>query len=160
MAAPPPDQAPLTAVIRRLPSDFLVEELPAYPPSGQGEHLLVTFRKTDLTTTDAVRAIARALDVDPRGAGFAGRKDRRAVTTQTASFPFPIARPTDGVLALALTGIEILPAARHGNKLKPGHLTGNRFTLTLRDVTDPEALRDRILDLARTGVPNAFGPQR
>src|SRR6185503_858475 len=59
-----------TATIRLLPEDFVVEELPAYAPSGRGEHLFVTFRKRGLTTLDAVRQIARALDVDPRGAGF------------------------------------------------------------------------------------------
>ncbi len=69
-----------------------MEELPAYPASGKGEHLFITFRKRGLTTPDAVRALARALEVDPRGAGWAGMKDRHAVTTQTVSFALPMAR--------------------------------------------------------------------
>jgi tRNA pseudouridine13 synthase len=152
-----------TAVIRRTPEDFVVEEIPLYAPSGQGEHLYVTFTKRGLTTLDAVAAIARALDVDPRAAGFAGMKDKHAVTTQTASFAFPIARDAEGaVAALAVPGVTLLAAARHINKLKPGHLAGNRFTIALADVPDAEvpALRARLEAIGRTGVPNAFGPQR
>src|SRR4051812_13754372 len=81
-----------TAVVRRSPEDFLVEEIPAYRPSGKGEHLYLTFRKRGLTPPDAVRLLARALEADPRAAGFAGMKDRHAVTTQTVSFAFPMAR--------------------------------------------------------------------
>jgi len=158
-----PDDRPI-AVIRRSPEDFVVEELPAYAPSGQGEHLLVTFQKRALTTPDAVRMIARALDVDPRGAGFAGMKDRHAVTTQTASFPLPLARgdAETAVASLSLPGIKIVGAARHANKLKPGHLIGNRFTITLRDVPEEAiaAVCDELIAIGRRGVPNAFGPQR
>lgn len=153
------------AVIRRAPEDFVVEEIPAYDASGRGEHVIVTFRKTGRTTPDAVRALALALAADPRAAGFAGMKDRHAVTTQAASFHVPIARDPAPLLAAAeIPGVEILAVARHDNKLKPGHLTGNRFRITLRDV-DPAALADggaraRLDEAGRVGVPNAFGPQR
>lgn len=151
------------AVIRRSPEDFVVEELPAYAASGKGEHLFVTFRKRGLTTPDAVRALARELGVDPRFAGWAGMKDRHAVTTQTVSFSLPMARDAEAAAAkIAIPGLEVIEARRHDNKLKPGHLVGNRFTLILRDV-DPEraAAAIAILEEAgRVGVPNAFGPQR
>lgn len=163
----PEPTALCAAVIRRAPEDFVVEEIPAYEPSGRGEHLLVTFRKRGLTTPDALRALARALDVDARGAGAAGMKDRHAVTTQTASFPFPMARDAEAALAQLAgagvgPGLEILGAARHDNKLKPGHLIGNRFTLALRDVDAAEAagLVARLVEMGRVGVPNAFGSQR
>src|ERR1700679_2780577 len=78
--------ASVEAVIRRAPEDFVVEEIPAYAPSGRGEHLYLTFTKQGITTPDAVRLLAQALEVDPRGTGFAGMKDRHAITTQTASF--------------------------------------------------------------------------
>jgi tRNA pseudouridine13 synthase len=150
-------------VLRRAPQDFLVEELPAYASSGRGEHVIVTFRKTGLTTLDAVRALALALGADPRAAGFAGMKDRHAVTTQAASFQVPIARDPEPLLAAAaLPGVEVLAVARHDNKLKPGHLAGNRFRIALRDVSPGamEAARARLEQAGRIGVPNAFGPQR
>ncbi|HVY45649.1 MAG TPA: tRNA pseudouridine(13) synthase TruD, partial [Minicystis sp.] len=151
------------AVMKERPGDFVVEELPAYAPSGRGEHLFVTFRKTDRTTLDVLRDMARALGVDARGAGFAGMKDRNAVTTQTVSFPFPIARAVaEAEARLALPGVEVLSVARHDHKLKPGHLAGNRFTVTLRGLA-PEAVpgvRAALEAAGREGVPNAFGPQR
>ncbi|WP_437683783.1 tRNA pseudouridine(13) synthase TruD [Sorangium sp. So ce131] len=151
------------AVLRTSPADFVVEEIPAYAPSGRGEHVFVTFRKTGRTTPDAVRAIALALGADPGAAGFAGMKDRHAVTTQTASFQLPLARDPEPLLAKAeLPGIEILAVARHDHKLKPGHLIGNRFRIALRGI-DPAALplaERRLAEIGRAGVPNAFGPQR
>ncbi|MCC6556431.1 MAG: tRNA pseudouridine(13) synthase TruD [Polyangiaceae bacterium] len=164
---PPPAQSDLpAAVIRRAPEDFVVEELPAYSFSGRGEHVIVTFRKTGRTTPDAVRALALALGSDPRAAGFAGMKDRHAVTTQAASFHVPLGRDPEPLLqAAAIPGLEVLAVTRPDNKLKPGHLAGNRFRITLRDV-DPTALlgsqaaRERLERSGREGVPNAFGPQR
>jgi tRNA pseudouridine13 synthase len=154
------------ALFRCSPEDFVVDEIPAYSPSGKGEHLFVTIRKTGWTTLDAVRRLSSALEVDPRGAGFAGMKDKHAVTTQTLSFPLPIARSPEEALGraseLAAQGIEILGFSRHENKLKPGHLLGNRFRIALRGL-DAEGLAEvkaRLEAIRTTGVPNAFGPQR
>jgi tRNA pseudouridine13 synthase len=154
------------AVFRAEPADFVVEEVPAYPPAGHGEHLFVTFRKVGLTTPMAVRALARRLGVEARDAGFAGWKDRHAVTTQTASF-FVGGADAEAALAaraadLAREGVEVLSLARHPHKLRSGHLLSNRFTVRLRAVA-----RDALPELGRAveevrtaGVPNAFGPQR
>jgi tRNA pseudouridine13 synthase len=145
--------------IKERPEDFLVEEIPAYTPSGQGEHLFVRFEKTGLDTEQTVRRMAGALEVDPRAAGWAGLKDRHAVTTQWASFH---RGDPARALAIALPGVRVLEAAMHENKLRTGHLAGNRFTLRLRGA-DPERLADveRVLvDLARSGVPAFFGEQR
>jgi tRNA pseudouridine13 synthase len=151
------------AVFRSSPEDFVVEEIPAYTASGKGEHLFITFRKTGLTTESAVRALAHALEVDPHRAGYAGMKDRHAVTTQTASFQVPIARDFAPSLAAAkIPGVEIIAAERHENKLKPGHLVGNRFRIVLRGLSDEDGavVKARLDEVRRTGVPNAFGPQR
>lgn len=146
--------------------DFVVEELPAYAPSGEGEHLFVRFTKRAMNTMDAVRAIARALECDARAAGFAGMKDKRGVTTQTISLQAPrgvrAADLVDRARALALEGIEVHDATPHGHKLKPGHLAGNRFAIVVRGIEREragEAVRafERV---ARDGVPNAFGAQR
>jgi len=152
--------------IKRDLPDFVVEELPAYEPSGTGEHLFVRLTKTDLTTLEAVRRISRALSCDQRETGFAGMKDRRGVTTQTLSFHAPRGVKADDLAtrarALALDGIVVHDATPHGHKMKPGHLAGNRFSILVRDVPtdrldDVTAALDRV---TREGVPNAFGSQR
>jgi len=152
--------------IKESPEDFVVEEIPAYAPSGTGEHVYVRFTKRDRTTLDAVRAIARELGCDPRAAGFAGMKDRRAVTTQTASFQTPRgAKPAELVErahAIAAPGVTVHEAAPHPHKMKAGHLAGNRFAINVRGVPEDRvgevtAAFERI---ARDGVPNAFGAQR
>ena len=126
------------ARIKESPEDFVVEEIPAYSPSGSGEHVFVRFTKRDHTTLDAVRAIARALACDPRAAGFAGMKDKRAVATQTLSLQAPRGTaPADlavRALRLAIDGITVHEATPHQHKMKPGHLAGNRFAIHLRGV--------------------------
>jgi tRNA pseudouridine13 synthase len=151
-----------SATIRKTPEDFLVEEIPAFEPSGEGEHLYVRITKTDLTTNEAVKRVCAALGVDERGAGYAGMKDRRAVTTQTISVPFPRGRSPDEALGLAVDGMTIAAATRHGHKLKPGHLKGNRFAIVLRDLSqdDLAGVIERLEEAGRLGVPNAFGSQR
>lgn len=151
------------ATFRAHAGDFVVDEIPAYAPIGSGEHLHLVIKKTDLTTNEAVRRLARALDVDARGAGYAGMKDRHAITTQAITLPFPIARgEPPPPSSFAIDGIEVIETKRHVNKLKPGHLIGNRFAIRLRDV-DAHAsasIRSALEDVARRGAPNAFGPQR
>lgn len=150
---------PLPGRLRETPEDFQVEEIPAYSPSGEGDHLYVRFRKRGLDTKAAVGQLARALEVNPKETGFAGLKDRHAVTTQWASFLFGDAAKLEGV---DLEGIEVLESARHGNKLRTGHLRGNRFRLRLRGTpagAQAEAER-RLAQLGRDGLPNFFGVQR
>ncbi|HKU43192.1 MAG TPA: tRNA pseudouridine(13) synthase TruD [Polyangiales bacterium] len=143
--------------IRSVPEDFRVEELPAYPPSGQGEHVFVHFEKTRLTTQQAVERIASTLGVDARAAGVAGQKDKIAVTTQWASFT---GTTPEAVRALELPGIRVLDASRHGNKLRTGHLRGNRFELRLRGTTRADVVSELMAQLSRIGVPNYYGEQR
>jgi len=152
--------------IRTAPEDFVVEELSAYAPTGAGQHVFVRFTKTNLTTLAAVQSLARSLACDPRAAGFAGMKDKVAVTTQTVSLEAPTgvdaADLAKRALSLSLEGIAVHEAIPHGHKLKPGHLQGNRFAIAVRGVP-----RDRLRDVtsgldgvARRGLPNAFGTQR
>lgn len=155
-----------SARFKERPEDFVVEELPAYEPSGEGTHVFVRFTKTGLTTLDAVRAVARALGCDPREAGFAGMKDKQAVTTQTVSLQTPRgATPADlaaRALAARVDGIAVHEARPHNHKIKPGHLAGNRFAITLRGVA-PDRIDEVVVSLKRIaaeGVPNAFGAQR
>jgi tRNA pseudouridine13 synthase len=152
--------------IKESPEDFVVEEIPAYGPSGRGEHVFVRFTKRDRTTLDAVRAMARALGCDPRAAGFAGMKDRRAVTTQTLSLQAPRGTPAADVAAraqqLAIDGITVHDATPHPHKLKAGHLAGNRFAIVVRGIPEGSArdVTTALQRVGREGVPNAFGAQR
>ncbi len=157
------------ATFKSRPEDFVVDEIPAYEPSGSGEHLYVRFTKRLLTTDEAVRAIGGALGIRPREIGVAGLKDKVGVTTQTISLPFPVPRTpvtaeafVERARALALPGIAVLDAKAHGNKLKTGHLAGNRFAVRLRGI-DPGQLAEVTLGferIGREGLPNAFGAQR
>ncbi|HEX8791749.1 MAG TPA: tRNA pseudouridine(13) synthase TruD [Polyangiaceae bacterium] len=155
-----------SARFKERPEDFVVEELPAYEPSGEGTHVFVRFTKTGLTTLDAVRAVARALGCDPREAGFAGMKDKQAITTQTLSLQAPRGTtPADlaaRALALRLDGIAVQDARPHNHKIKPGHLAGNRFAITLRGLAPDrvDEVAGSLTRIAREGIPNAFGAQR
>ncbi|HTJ45982.1 MAG TPA: tRNA pseudouridine(13) synthase TruD [Kofleriaceae bacterium] len=147
--------------LRDTPEDFVVEEVPAYEPSGAGEHTYVWIEKRDLATPNAAGAIADALGVRARDVGWAGMKDKRAVTRQWLSLPHP-ATP-EAALALDLPGVKVLAAKRHGNKLKAGHLRGNRFVLRVRGVDGDAAARAaqvlRVL-AEPPGALNWYGEQR
>ena len=143
--------------IRDQPQDFQVDEVPAYAPEGRGEHLFVRFQKTDLNTPEAVRRIADAIGVDARAAGWAGLKDRRAVTSQCASFHRGDA---EADLALDLPGIRVLEAAPHPHKIRTGHLRANRFVIRIRGARELDVAGQLIEELARGGAPNYYGEQR
>lgn len=154
-----PLAAPIVGQLKARPEDFVVEELPAYEPSGEGEHLYLRIEKRGVTTPAASERIARALGVDRREAGWAGLKDRHAITRQWLSFARGDA---EKAAALDLEGISVLEVTRHKNKLKTGHVRGNRFELLLRGA-DPTRIDDakQVLEaLSAKGVPNYFGEQR
>lgn len=152
------------AIFKSSPEDFVVEELPLYEPSGEGEHVYIRFQKRNLTTMDAVRVFATALDIRARDIGVAGLKDKVGITTQTISVQRPLADTSfvDRVRELTLSGITILDAKRHGNKLRTGHLKANRFTVTLRGLrsTDVELAEAGFARIGRDGAPNRYGDQR
>jgi tRNA pseudouridine13 synthase len=142
--------------LRASPEDFRVDEVPAYLPSGSGPHLYLKVEKRGRTTRDVLRALARALSVPERDAGYAGLKDRDAVTTQWLSFP--VARDPDPA-ALAGPGLSVLAFSRHQNKLRPGHVRANRFEVVVRG-GDLERARACATALSERGLPAFFGPQR
>lgn len=145
--------------LRQEPADFCVEEIPLYEPCGEGEHLYLTVEKTGLTTFQLISQLARALDCPEREIGYAGLKDARAVTRQTVSIPQR--RPRD-VAGLDLPGVKILAARSHRNKLRLGHLAGNRFRIRLQapEPRAAERAEEILAVLAARGVPNRFGAQR
>jgi tRNA pseudouridine13 synthase len=150
----------LSCRLRARAEDFVVDEVLAFGPDGDGEHLLMRVRKTDANTDWAARRLASVAGVPAKAVGFAGLKDRHAVTTQWFSVHLG-PRPEPRWNALLDDGIEVLESYRHRRKLRRGVLAGNRFELRLREVQgDLDALARRIDRLASRGVPNYFGPQR
>ncbi len=155
-----------TGRLKSSPEDFVVDELPAYGPSGHGEHLWLQIRKRDTNTLDAIRAIANALGADIRQAGHAGMKDKFAITTQSLTLlrppKFDRAEFESSARKLQLPGIDINEVSWHDNKLKPGHLRGNRFDIRIRDVSmnDAERALSVLRRVGKEGVPNFFGEQR
>lgn len=152
--------AVLTARFRASPEDFRVEELPSFEPSGAGEHLLLKIEKRGANTAYAARCLAQWAGVPESAVGYAGLKDRHAVTTQRFSVQLP-GREAPDVAALESAGLRVLASARHSRKLPRGALAGNRFELHLREVQGVrEDIEHRLHDIAARGLPNYFGEQR
>ncbi len=141
------------------PETFIVEEIPAYLPVGEGEHAYLWIEKQNLTTLEAVNRVARVLGVDARDVGYGGMKDRRATTRQWLSV---LGVDPERARSVAVEGMRVLAASRHRNKLRVGHLQGNRFEVVLSDLGEGEAERTqaRLRELAERGVPNRYGHQR
>lgn len=143
----------------REPEDFIVEELPLYEPTRTGTHTFFAIRKRNLSTLEAIKRIARDLRVGPQQFGYAGLKDKNAVTTQVLSVEGVL---PERVLRIEQPDIEVLWAERHPHKLRIGHLRGNRFQIILRDIPhDALPLTESTMKQLETeGVPNRFGAQR
>lgn len=152
--------AVLDAVFRASPEDFRVDELPAFEPSGAGEHLLLEVEKRGMNTVHAARRIARWAGVPDAAIGYAGLKDRHAVTTQRFSVHLP-RRVAPDAAGLASDDLRVLGQAWHARKLPRGALRGNRFRLVLRGVAGERgAIEARLRAIAAGGLPNYFGAQR
>ncbi|MDB4972651.1 MAG: tRNA pseudouridine 13 synthase [Myxococcaceae bacterium] len=153
------DIPPIEGTLKGAPEDFVVEELPAYPPSGTGEHLYLWIEKRELNTQDAVARLAQALGARQDGAGYAGLKDKRAVTRQWLSFHHV---GTPRAEDLTVDGVRVLEVSRHVNKLRTGHLRGNRFTIRLGAVPPAHDVHAAatLARLVDDGLPNYYGSQR
>jgi len=141
------------------PEDFVVDEIPLFAPSGEGGHTFVRIEKRGRTTEEVARLLARLADVPHAEIGYAGRKDKHAVTTQW--FSAPGLEPA-AALALEAEGVRALEAVRHGQRLRTAQLRGNRFELVVRELSAEQvagvaAAAERI---RRVGLPNKFGSQR
>ncbi|WP_407061022.1 tRNA pseudouridine(13) synthase TruD [Agrilutibacter solisilvae] len=146
--------------MRARPEDFRVEEEPGFEPSGSGEHLLLTIEKRGMNTAHAAKLIAQWARVPEMGVGYAGLKDRHAVTRQRFSVHLP-KKVSPDLAALESPELRVLEHTWHARKLPRGALAGNRFVITLREVVgDREAIHARLDAMSRQGVPNYFGEQR
>ena len=149
--------------LKALPEHFQVEEVLPYEACGEGEHVFATLQRAGWNTADVGRALSRALGCRPQDVGWGGRKDKQALTTQTFSLLLPLGLSYKEIEhRLAGLPFDILNLTRHRNKIKTGHVAGNRFRILVSDtVTDAIKFTYPIIErLERCGVPNYFGPQR
>lgn len=154
-----PDLPGVGGSIKTRPEDFFVQELPLYEPSGEGEHIYCEIQKVGQTTFDVVNRMAAELNIPRHNIGFAGMKDAKAVTRQVLSIQ---GSTEDMINALRIPGVEVLWMSRHTNKLRLGHLKGNRFAIRIRDVDATDVVKAQaIVDvIVQRGLPNFFGEQR
>ena len=149
-----------SGTLKRFNEDFQVTELPLQPPSGAGEHIWLEVEKNGANTGFVAQQLAEAAGVKEWDVGYAGLKDRYAITRQWFSIYLPKGEAPD-LTALEHPEFKVLSQSRHVKKLRPGDLAGNRFRIVLREVVgDREAIEANLKAVALQGVPNYFGAQR
>jgi tRNA pseudouridine13 synthase len=147
--------------IKEREEDFLVDEQPAYQPCGEGEHIYLLIEKRGLSTLRAARILAQHFGVGERAIGHAGLKDKHAITRQVFSVHVP-GKKLEDFPSLQHERMGVMWADYHTNKLRPGHLAGNRFSIRIRGVDMRTVITaKRALErLEKSGVPNRIGEQR
>lgn len=148
-----------TGVIKQSPDDFHVREALGFSADGDGEHLFVRLRKIGCNTVFVAEQLAKFAKVPAKSVTYAGLKDRHAVTEQTFCVHLP-GKTSPDFTQLSLEGVEILSVARNKKKLHIGNLQGNYFEITLREISDPEDVEQRLQNLIEQGFVNYFGDQR
>jgi tRNA pseudouridine13 synthase len=147
---------PIDGVMRRCPEDFVVEEIASHDCDACGEHLLLWIEKRGVNSQHVAAELARLFGVQPVDVSFAGMKDRHAVTRQWFSVRTPrLSAAIEG------GGWRIVGSQRARHKLRRGDLTGNTFSIRVRELrADSLELGQRLELLRGDGVPNYFGEQR
>lgn len=153
-----------TATLKLLNEDFIVTELPLQLPCGEGEHIWLDIEKNGANTAFVAQQLAEAAGVQEWDVGYAGLKDRYAITRQWFSIYLPNGKKkgeTPDLTLLQHPEYRVLRQRRHAKKLRPGDLQGNRFRIVLRDVSgDLDAIEANLKAVATQGAPNYFGAQR
>lgn len=149
-----------SAQLKAEPEHFRVSEQLGYDLTGEGEHWMVRLEKKGENTSFVANELAKACGVKSKDIGWAGLKDRHAVTEQWFSVHLPKGDPDISDFLAQYPHIKFIEATRHNKKLRPGELAGNQFVLTLTQVTDMASVVERLEKIQRLGVPNYFGEQR
>ncbi len=148
------------ALLKQHNEDFQVTELPLALPGGEGEHIWLDIEKNGANTTYVAQVLAEAAGVTEKDVGYAGLKDRHAITRQWFSIYFPKGETPD-LTTLEHPEFRVLSQSRHVKKLRPGDLLGNHFRICLRDISgDRDAIETNLKAVQEHGVPNYFGAQR
>lgn len=156
--APQPEGVEPHAQLKTEPEDFQVTEQRIEKFSGSGEHLCLHIEKRGQNTRWVADQLAAQLGLQGKAVGYAGLKDRHAVTRQWFSLPLADENLLKNV---QIEGVRLLDSQRHSRKLRPGDLSGNQFALRLRNLEgDREQLQHRLQRVVEQGFPNFFGAQR
>ncbi len=149
-----------TGRVRTEPEDFVVDECLGFAPSGSGEHVFLLIEKAGENTEYVAGQLARFANVKRRDIGYAGLKDRHALTRQWFSVWLPGQKDPDWK-QWETANRKVLHVTRHNKKLKKGALAKNRFHITVRDWAGSEyAAEHRLTAIKTHGLANYFGEQR
>ena len=163
--------------IKQLPEDFVVEEITRF---GNGievkeskddcKYIYCILKKRDYTTLKALQIISHELGLSLNNIGFAGNKDRIAVTQQAISIYDPGNRAKlkiDKFNSDCETKGINLQFVGHGNcPISLGELEGNKFKIVIRNLGNKELLKLKKLDAMqltdekRLKFVNLYGEQR
>lgn len=151
--------------IKEEPSHFLVDEIPLYTPSGDGQHVYLLIQKTNLNSSEVEEQLAKLFNITSKDIGSAGQKDKCAITTQWFSLSLGATANLEQVceeVSKNIEGIKVLKSSKHINKLKTGHLIGNKFTITISETNEDAYLTAQKIanELKVIGIPNFYGHQR
>ena len=149
----------IDVVFKQNKDDFVVTEIPLYEFSGEGEHLVLKIRKKDLATWDAIEILAKFLNCSSRDFGYAGLKDKNAMTVQSISVH---RKYEEKLKSFQHENLKILETTYHNNKIKVGHLKGNKFFIRLKRVgaIEKRKIEEALGLIVTNGIPNYFGFQR
>lgn len=157
----------IEGVIRATPEDFVVEEIDLYEPSGIGTHLYVNITKRDQTTREVQLQLAKLFKIRPQNVGTAGLKDKNSLATQTVSVQLSQGMSKQEAVERIQSRMDLTVnwAEFHSNKLRAGHLIGNKFSVTITKIpmatsTAIERIDDIVDIIHEKGLPNYYGEQR
>ena len=148
-----------TALLKAQCADFIVKEHLGYEMSGDGEFVAVKVRKTDCNTLFVGEKLAQFAGISAKNMGYAGLKDRKAITEQWFCLQMP-GKATPDFRQFQLDGVEILEVTRHNRKIRTGSLEGNYFEILLRGAQEDDDLKVRLENIKKHGFPNYFTEQR
>ena len=138
--------------IKQIPEDFMVWEIPDHKLDEEGYYAYFWLRKKNYTTLRAVKEMAIKLHIPLKNIGFAGNKDKAAVTEQVVSIR---AIDKKRIEKLNLRDIELTYIGQGADPISIGDLKGNRFRITVRNIPSR-----RLLLKTPKKIPNLFGQQR
>lgn len=159
----PYSHSPIEFLFTQTPRDFVVQEMPLYEASGEGEHLMICMRKKGLSTNELLKILSSTLGIASKEIGYAGLKDKNALTTQYLTIPKRFEAPLlQAKESLEQKNIKLLSLSSHANKLRIGHLKGNKFFIRLKKVqkNDMSKITQVLEKIKAFGMPNYFGFQR